>query len=354
MTPSSRVLTLSLLLFTAVARTTSSAQATSLVASLTLPPDTVEVCSVQSASASGGAFHVKAGGSLRLNGEACIVYAESGSRIDVSGGSNAVYVSKGTEGKVNGNGNRIHLINGAYVEIRGKGNRPSFPAAVEVVRLSETVRMAAAAAQSLPAMVPPELRSPPAPPAPPVPTRDVQLGTVVPAPPPVAGKAGTSAPSTAVAPAAQSMKFAPLPPDPAIVSAPGVSTLVALLPMPGDQVAPAPAAPVSDLVGAWTVESLTPEGLSAFAEAQQTTGSMQFRADGLGSLELVIDILGEQIVRRGPFAWSVAGNDLLINQGGQRPSVWSRSAGVGGAQTLKLKGNGAVSATLSISRQAPQ
>ena len=118
--------------------------------------------------------------------------------------------------------------------------------------------------------------------------------------------------------------------------------------------AAAPVAPVSDLVGAWTVESMTPDGLGALADAQQTSGSIQFGSDGLGSLELVIDILGEQIVRRGPFAWSVAGNDLLINQGGQRPSVWSRSAGVGGAQTLKLKGNGALSATLSISRQAPQ
>jgi hypothetical protein len=336
------------------------------VARLDLPSETRLIVSAKNISENNRAFHVGSGGSLQLTGNACIVYVEAGGKIAVMGDSNQVYVIKGATGSVQGDENAIHLIGGASLTIKGRGNKPALHPSLELVRAGLPVDSGNSATAEPPAPPPSTIVASPSPvalrgdtapmlslpkppsidsPAPPsgVGSPPPEKASIVVAPPVTVNMPIASAPAAPV--------FKDLPEDPAVAKTPGISTLIALLPMPQDKVqVQTRAASVlpTDLVGHWEIEELIPEGISLLGVSPEATGTIDFDAAGNGSMEINIDILGQEIVRRGPFAWRADEASLLINEGGVRASTWSRVAKSATQQTLKLKGVGTLSATLRL------
>lgn len=328
-----------------------------------LPPTTVQVGSKMSSERSQKAFRVSAGGNLEVTHSSKVVLVEAGGQLQVSGDGNTVFLEPKAVCSVTGRDNVVHIMPGAMVKL-GSDNSRRFATGYQVVLDAEekaVIGVAATTAGSgeiqsaklevpvtaMPAPLPPvqvieEVRKPVstvslAEPAPSVPMAGVAGSD----PPGVAVRQGrdSTVPTASNPPAMTSRpreKFAPVASDPLIATMPLISDLLELLPMPEDPI-PSDAAKNeglggdSSLYGEWAISSMelanAPGGV-----APQTTGSVDFWADGTGTMKVSIDVVGQTIERRGWFQWSANETTLEINPRSDRHSKWKRQSVANGEQ----------------------
>lgn len=336
----------------------------------------------QDGSADGRAYRIDDGGYLDLAGNECKVLIEKGGEVVVRGTRNTLYLRSGSKGLVVGDSNTIFVTAGAKVTVRGKDNQMRFASAFEIrqgspppagngrqpvatapatIRPGGAIAGPAAAPAAAAAGHPPAGPPPPAPPSAPASAPAV---AVVPAKPITGGGGAGGAngaagggglpppPATAPTPAAR-----PTRPDPAVASTPWIAAVLALLPTAADAVAAAdpavaaaPGAMPGDLVGDWEIVGLLPAGRDLGAFGPAASGNIRFDGAGRGAMNVLIDILGDEIVRGGPFTWRADGENLFINGGTAKASVWRRGGQGSASQSATLTGTGLTPVTLKIRR----
>lgn len=285
--------------------------------SVRLPDDAILISRTQTKKKDRAFYRVVRGGKLTLDADHCTVLVEKGGQVTVRGSANEIYNDSGDrKSVVEGENNMVFLTFLSPPHNPGKNNRLHPVQKIDVIRG--------------------ELPPPPEPS--PTPSGAEAVAEVPPEELPLP-----------VAPAAE--EEADQPPDPPVAKTPWIAELLSLLPAKGDPMPDliAPREEPSDFNGEWRIIALEPD--SAGGIGPDASGSISFDPSGTGKMKILIDIMGQEILREGYFVWKSDASTLTINEGTKKVSVWQRAGGGDGEQFLVLKGRGPTDFRLRLARQ---